>query len=136
MFLDSVSQIIYIQAKKDLKISLPSNKKLSDVKINIIKELKKMSNKDLINEKSELEMNILYIELHNIDNFISIRLAYYALVIAVIVLIKGIDFDQYMKQIILALILILASFRYTSDTQKDRIIYYKFKLSCIEEILG
>ncbi|MBU3142250.1 hypothetical protein [Clostridium sp. CF012] len=136
MFWYSVSQIIYRQAKKDLKISLSKNKKLSDIKINVVKELRKMSKNDLINEKYELEMAILHIELHSIDNFVSIRFPYYTLVLAIVVLIKGIDINQYMREILAGLTLMLISFRFTSDTQKDRIMYYKFKLSCIEKILG
>lgn len=136
MFWDSASQIIYRQAKKDLKVSISNNKKLSDVKISVIKELRKIPNKDLLNEKSELEIDILYIELHNIDNFISIRLAFYALVLAIIVLMKKIDINQHINQILWILIFILVSFRYASDTQKNRILYYKFKLNCIKDITG
>ena len=135
MFWDSVSQTIYRQANKELRVTLSNTKKLSDIKIGIIKELRKMSNRDLINEKSELEMAILYKELHNIDNFMSIRFTYYALVLAIIVLLKGIDINQIRNQILWVLILLLVSFRYTSDTQKEQILYYKFKLGCIDEIL-
>lgn len=136
MFWDDGSQIIYRQAKKDLKITLPRNKKLSDVKLSILKELRKKSNKELLNEESWVEVMILKDELHNIDNFVSVRFAFYALVLAVVVLVKDIKIENYLKEIITALILILISFRYFSDNQKDRLLYYKFKLNCIEEILN
>lgn len=136
MLYEDMNQTIYRQARKDLKISSLNCNNYFDIKSNVSKELRKVSNIKLINEKSELEIEIIYTELHNIDNFISIRFAFYALVLAIVVLIKGIDLNQYMKQIICGLIFILVSFRYVSDLQKDRILYYKFKLNCIQEILS
>ncbi|MBI6875619.1 hypothetical protein [Clostridium aciditolerans] len=136
MIWDDGSQIIYRQATKDLKITLPKNGKLSDIKLGIVKELRKKSNKELLDEKSELEVEILRTELYNIDTFMSIRFAFYAIVIALILVIKEININNYIGLIFSIMAFMLITFRCTSDNQKNRLLYYKFKLKCIEELLN
>lgn len=135
MFWEGINDTLVKYAKKDFEISIPKDSEFIVIKNNVIKELKKLSHKDLINLKSELQLIITSLQLHNIDAFMSIRFAFYTIVITIVVIIKGINLEHYIRYIVWGLIFVLISFRYTSDTQKDRMLYYKFKLDCINELL-
>lgn len=136
MFGKGINDILIKYLKKELNILVPKGSNFNEIRNVVIKEFKKYSRKELINKKYELNTVITGLELHNIDNFISIRFAFYALIVAIIVMIKGFDLQPYLNLILIILTAILISFRYTSDIQKDRMLYYKFKLDCINELLG
>lgn len=135
MFWRGVNGILISYAKKDLNILIHKESNFAKIRNIIVKELKKLSYKELINEKYEINSYITYLELYNIDNFVSIRFTFYALVVAIVVIIKGLDLQPYLNLIFGVLTIMLISFRCTSDIQKDRKLYYKFKLECIDELL-
>jgi hypothetical protein len=130
------SQIIYRLATRDLKIIVSKNSKLSEIKVAMLQELRKNSKKELIDHKCEIEVEILRTELHNIDTFAAIRFSFYAIIIAVILAIKVINIENYIGLMLFIMLIMLFNFRYNSDTQKNRILYLKFKLKCIEELLN
>jgi hypothetical protein len=136
MFWEGINDTLVRYVKKDFKISIPKHSKFADIKKHVIKELRKLSRKELIDKRSELNLDIANLELHNFDNFVSVRFAYYALVLAIVVMIKEINLENYIGYIFGVLTLMLVSFRHTSDVRKDRMLYYKFKLDCVTEILG
>lgn len=135
MFWSGVNGILINYVKKDLNVLIPKENNFAEIRNVVIKELRKSSYKELVNEKYELNSYITYLELYNIDNFVSIRFAFYALVVAIVVMIKGFNLEPYLNLVFGVLTAMLISFRCTSDKQKDRKLYYKFKLECINELL-
>ncbi len=123
------------------KITLMTYNNLEKV---MIKNLQKKNSQDLNESKIDAEMAIQHMELHNFDNFVAIRLGYYAITLGIIAIIFSSqdllkDFNINTKYVIWGLCIfmsvVIISHNLMSDYQKENLVYYRFKLKCIDKIL-
>lgn len=109
----------------------------------MLKYLHKMNGSELNETKIDAEMIIQHMELHNFDNFIAIRLAYYAITLGIIAIVFSStellnDINIEPKYIIGGICtfmsVVIISHNLMSASQKENLVYYRFKLRCIEKI--
>lgn len=139
---DSI-EIINKLAKEEFGDSFKKHNEYTMLKREIIRMLKKMKSRELEENKLETLLEIEHIKQNDFGNFISIRFAYWALMISVAVLIMGTTpiykyFNMSKKTfggtIIVLLTILLVTMSRTIHIQHDRLEYLNFKLICFEEI--
>lgn len=115
----------------------------------IVSKLKRLSSSELNEEKHVAEICLQHMQLYNFDNFMSIRLGYYAITFAIIAFIFGSQdlLNELLAQLHFsqkgaiglmcsAMAMVLIGHNLTSYKQKEDIIYYGFKLKCIEKVIN
>lgn len=137
------AQIIYKLAKKEFGDAIKSNNSYTSLKRDIIRALKRMKPNEQEENRLETLIGIEHIKQNDFGNFISVRLAYWGMMIAIAVMIIG-DVPIYTYfgmskrcfanvMAILLTILLVTTAR-TIQVQHDRLEYLNFKLICFEEL--
>ena len=134
---------------KNIKKDYPNEKITSDAYINLerilIKNLKKNNKSDLNEIRFDIDMRLQHVEVTDFDKFVGIRLSYYAVVLAIIAIILSsnelineltFDIKYLISGIIIFMIFMLISHNIMSNIQRERLIYYRFKLQCIDKIIA
>lgn len=138
-------KIILKQLKKEFKNKKINTDSYVGLQNSLIEIFKKERKPQLTELKMETEVNIQYLELYNFDIFVSIRYAFYALVLAIITIVISnpalqsqfkISQVNFVVGSIIFLIFILITHRTTSEKQKHELIYLKFKLQCLNAVLS
>lgn len=115
------------------------------LKRDILRVLRKMDSNDLEENKLHTMVGIQHLKENDFGNFISIRFAYWGMIIAIALMIIGdVPIYQYFNMskgnfgrlcIALLIILLIITSR-TIHIQHDQLEYLNFKLICFDEILG
>ncbi len=136
-------KIIVRQAKREFPNAKIQAGSYCELQSSLIRELKKSKEK-LKEKKLDIEQELLYIQLHDFGSFVGLRLGIYAYALAILAIIAS---NNYLQEVfnlprieylvdffIIFGCIILISLRRTEDLQKNRIIYLKFLLNCIERL--
>lgn len=136
-------QIIYNQAKSEYGTTIKEPKNFSMLKMDLIRVLKKKKTSEIEEIYLDTIVGIEHLEQNDFSNFISVRFAYWGMMITIAVIAVGdIPIYQYFnmsKRIfggicICALMFLLVSMSRTIHMQHDQMEYLKFKLICLNEI--
>lgn len=107
--------------------------------------LKKLKPIELEENRLETLVAIKHIEENDFSNFISIRFAYWAMLLTIAVMLTGdvpiyIYFNMSKKMfgntVMIILIFILVTMSRTMHAQHDELEYLNFKLICFDELIG
>lgn len=136
-------KIIYKLAKLEFGEAIKESNDFISLKRDIIRVLKKMKPDELEENRLNTLVEIEHINQNDFGNFISIRFAYWGMIIAIAVMVIG-DIPIYSffnmsrrsfgNMIIIALTLLLLTMARTIHIQHDRLEYLNFKLICFEEL--
>lgn len=138
-------KIIYTLARDEFDESIkPSNNYVS-LKHDIIKALRKMETEEREENKLDTFAQIEHLKQNDFSNFISVRLAYWGMMIAVAVIAIGdVPIYNYFNMskktfgniAMILLTVLLYTIGKTIRIQHDQLEYLNFKLLCFDEILG
>ena len=141
---NSPKSIIEKYAKREFKGERIENQSYSKLYDSICTILNKKPEK-LREHKYTIEQRLVYLELHNFENFVVVRLGLYAYILAVFALIfsreelvSKLEFfnsETVVTYFLMFGFLILITLSYVSNNQKDEVQYLKFKLDCIDELI-
>lgn len=133
---------------KNIKKDYPNEKVISDTYTNLerilMENLKKNSNINLKEMRYEIDMRLQHIEITDFDKFIGIRLGYYAVTLAIIAIILSsqelvtkfnLNTQNFIYLIIFFMIIVIVSHNIVTIKQREELIYCRFKLKCIDEII-
>lgn len=135
--------IIYTQAKSEYGVAIKEPNNYSTLKIDIIRVLKKKKPSEIEEIYLDTIIGIEHLEQNDFGNFLSVRFAYWGMLITVAVVAVGdIPIYQYFNMskktfggtCICVLLFLLVSMSRTIHTQHDQMEYLKFKLICLDEI--
>lgn len=137
------SEIIYRLARKEFGNSIRKNNNYSLLKYDIVQVLKKMKSDELEENRLDTLIGIEHLKQNDFGNFISVRFAYWALIISIAAMVIGETpiyhyfnmSKQHFAYLIIALltILLIVTAR-TIHIQNDELEYLNFKLICFEEV--
>lgn len=136
-------QIIYNQAKTEFGASIRVPNSYIMIKKDILSALKKMKSTDFEENYLNTVVAIEHLQQNDFGNFISVRFAYWGLLIAVSVIVVGetpiyqyfsISKKSFGNILICILLVILITMARTIHIQHDQLEYLKFKLICFDEI--
>lgn len=137
------SKIINKLAKEEFGNAIRENNSYSSVKHDIIRAMKRMSPNEREENRLETLVRIEHLKENDFGNFISVRFAYWGLMVTIAVMIIG-DVPVYtyfnMSKrcfgtiIILLLTILLITMARTINMQHDQLEYLNFKLICFEEL--
>lgn len=137
------SKIIYRLAKEEFGNSIKENNSYGSLKIDIIRALKRMKPNEQEENRLDTLVGIEHLKQNDFGNFISVRFAYWGLIIAIAVMIIG-DVPVYtyfnMSRrcfgtiIIILLTILLVTMARIIHKQHDQLEYLNFKLICFEEL--
>lgn len=137
------SKIIYKLAKKEFGNSIKKSNSYGSIKRDIIRALNRMKPDDLEENRLETLVGIEHLRQNDFGNFISVRFAYWGLMIAIVVMIIGdVPIYQYFNMskrcfgnmIAILLTILLVTMAATIHSQHDQLEYLNFKLICFEEL--
>lgn len=138
-------KIITKYAKKDFVNQKVSANNYTDLQNSIILILKKKKEYELKELLLETEMYIQHHEVYNFDVFMGTRLALYSLILAVTTILftstelqkrLNISIEQFLSFGFMFLFFVLITYRYTENKQKEVLVYYKFRLRCLNNIMS
>lgn len=110
----------------------------------LIKNLNKLSVSDLQEKRFQTDMELQSLEINDFDKFVGIRLGYYALVLALFAIIlsnqdllsqMSYGAEDIVYGITFFMLTLIVSHNLTSRSQRERLIYYRFKLNCIDKVM-
>ncbi len=137
------SKIIYRLAKEEFGNSIKENNSYSSLKRDIICALKRMKPNEQEENRLDTLVGIEHLKQNDFGNFISVRFAYWGLILAIAVMIIG-DVPVYtyfnMSRrcfgtiVIMLLTILLITMARTIHMQHDQLEYLNFKLICFEEL--
>lgn len=116
-----------------------------ELKRKVVKTLRKLDSNDFEENRLDTLVAIKHIEENDFGNFISIRFAYWGIILAIAVMVIGdVPIYEYFnmsrsvfgKVSIAALLILLVLTSRTMHYQHDQLEYLNFKLICFDEILG
>ncbi|MFQ9956413.1 MAG: hypothetical protein ACLRVZ_04860 [Turicibacter sp.] len=137
--------IIYKNSRKEFPHLVSKNYTLYQFRNVLTAYYKEKKLQELEEIKFYLNHDFQQLELHNFDNFFSIRLGYYAIVLSVFAIILSssdltIAYNINPKIFIYISILLLGFFiliyNLMSNYQKDRLVYLRFKKECLETAIN
>ncbi|MGJ0847424.1 hypothetical protein ACR77J_12105 [Tissierella praeacuta] len=145
MIILNPKEIIIKKIKKDYP-----NEKIKDYTYNnleriLIRNLKKNNKSELNEIRFDTDIRLQHIDITDFEKFISIRLSYYAVTLAILAIIlssqellNGLSFDikDFVYVIIIFMIIVIVSHNIIANKQKQELIYYRFKLKCIDKIIA
>ena len=132
--------IIHKNLKKEFPNLACKNDSLYQLRNTLVSYYKEKSLKELDEIKFYLNYDFQHLELYNFDNFFTSRLGYYAIVISVFSIIinpsellslYNIHSEKFFSILIISLIILLFSYNITSNYQKNKLIYFRFKEECL-----
>ena len=115
------TKIIYRLAQKEFGNAIKASSSFLSIKKDITKVLKKLKSDELEEHRLDVLVGMEHLVQNDFGNFISVRFAYWGLILAILVM-------------ILLLILLITMAR-TIHMQHDQMEYLNFKLICINELL-
>lgn len=136
-------EIIKRYARSEFKDKSIIGESYLDLEKTIISFLGKKK-KSLLETKHQTEQRIQYIQLHNFENFIAIRLGLYAYILTLIAIVFSndilmenfnIDPQKLMMGLLIFGLVITTTLGSVSNRQKEETIYLKFKLACVNKKL-
>lgn len=139
------SRVITKLARKEFGDNITECHSYVDLKNQIVKVLRKMSAKEFEENEIDTLVGIKHLEENDFGNFISVRLAYWGLIIAIAVMAIGdVPIYEYFNLskkafgIIICIILtiLLVTMARIIHYQHDQLEYLNFKLICFDEVLG
>lgn len=137
------SQILYKLAKDEFGDAIKSNNSYTSLKRDIIRALKRMKRNEQEENRLDTLVGIEHLKQNDFGNFISVRLAYWGMMIAIAVMIIGeVPIYTYFNMskrcfadiIAILLTVLLVTMARTINTQHDQLEYLNFKLICFEEL--
>lgn len=139
------SKIIYKFAKEEFGNIIKESNSYNSIKHDIIRALKRMKPNEQEENRLDTLVEIEHLKQNDFGNFISVRFAYWGMIIAIVVMIIGdVPIYQYFNMsrrcfgsvIIILLTVLLLTMSRTIHMQHDRLEYLNFKLICFEELNG
>lgn len=139
------SKIIYKLAKEEFGDAIKDNNSYGSMKHDIIRALKRMKPNEREENRLETLVGIEHLKQNDFSNFISVRFAYWGMMIAISVMIIGdVPIYEYFSMskrcfgnmMAILLMLLLVTMARTIHMQHDQLEYLNFKLICFDEILG
>jgi len=136
--------IITKKIKEDYPSEKVSNFTYNNLEKILIRNLKEKKHLELKELRMDIDMRLQHIELTDFDKFISIRLGYYAVVLAVFAIIISsqelfelffIDINVLIYSVILFITFLMITHNIVTKKQRENLIYYRFKLKCIDKYL-
>jgi len=136
-------EIIYNLANKEFGKEIRKTNKLSTIKYDLIKVFKKMSSNEYEENKLETITELEHIKQNDFSNFISIRFAYWAMLISLAVIIAGdtpiyeyfnVSKSTFGYVVTILVTILLVTMSTTIHIQHDRNEYLNFKMMCFEEV--
>lgn len=136
-------KIIYKLAKKEFGDTIKESNSYSSIKRDIIRALKRMKPTERAENRLETVVEIEHLKQNDFGNFISVRFAYWGLMIAIAVMIIGdVPIYTYFNiskrcfgiVIIILLTVLLITMARTIHMQHDQLEYLSFKLICFDEL--
>ena len=131
------SKIIYRLAKEEFGDAINDNNSYVSIKRDIVIKFKKMKPDELEENRLETLVEIEYLKQNDFSNFISVRFAYWGMMIAIAVMAIGdipiyTYFDMskrcFAYLVTAVLIVLLVTMARTIHEQHDRLEYLNFKL--------
>lgn len=141
----SSQKIITKLARKEFGEAIGTVNSYVELKRAVIKVLKKLKPIELEENRLETLVAIKHIEENDFSKFISIRFAYWAMLLTIAVMLTGdvpiyIYFNMSKKMfgntVMIILIFILVTMSRTMHAQHDELEYLNFKLICFDELIG
>lgn len=138
------SEAIIKFAKKEFGEQIKNCNSYVELKKEIINALRKLSATELEENRLDTLVGMEHLKQNDFGNFISVRLAYWGMMIAIAVMIIGdVPIYQYFNMskrcfgslIIVLLTVLLITMSRTIHMQHDQLEYLNFKLLCFEELL-
>lgn len=136
-------KIIYNLAKKEFGDSIKTPNSFSSIKKDITNALRKMNPKEREENKLDTLVGIEHIKQNDFGNFMTLRFAYWGMLIAIAVAIMGnIQIYEYFNMskrlfgniVMYILCIILITMSRTIHIQHDQLEYLNFKLLCFNDI--
>lgn len=145
MIIFNPQKIIVKKIKKDYPNEKITSYTYTNLERILIKNLKKNNKSELNEIRFDTDMRLQHIDITDFDKFIGIRISYYAVVLAIFAiilssqeLINELSFDvkHLIYGIIVFMIFVLISHNIITNKQRENLIYYRFKLKCIDKIIA
>lgn len=137
------SKIIYRLAKEEFGDSIKMSDSYGSIKHDIIRALKRMKPNEREENRLQTLVDIEHLKQNDFGNFISVRFAYWGLMVAIVVMIIG-DVPIYShfnmskrcfgNMVAIILTVLLVTMARTIHEQHDQLEYLNFKLICFDEI--
>lgn len=130
-------------AKKEFGYDISECKTYLQLKNCICNTMKKMTKNELEENRLDTLVGIKHLEENDFGNFVSVRLAYWGMLIAIAVAIIGevpiyayfnMTRRTFVEVVCFFLILLLITMSRTIHYQHDQLEYLNFKLLCFEEL--
>lgn len=138
-------EVITNLARKEFRDKIKNYSTYFELKNDVLKELRKLEYKEFEENRLDTLIGIEHLKQNDFGNFVSVRFAYWGLMITVMLTIIGGDsiyayFNMskwgFAKAVMIVLTILLVSIARTIHMQHDKLEYFNFKLICFEEILG
>ena len=134
-------KIIVKQARREFPNAKIQTESYCLLQSSLVHTLKK-SKINLKERKLDIEQEIQYLQLHDFGNFVGLRLGIYAYALAILAIVASnsylqealgiLHIEYFLWGFIVFGCIIIITLRQTEDSQKDRVIYLRFLLSCID----
>ena len=141
----SSSQVIMKLAKEEFGNQIKDCTSYVELKREIISALRKLPAKELEENRLDTLVGIKHLEQNDFGNFISVRFAYWGMIIAIAALLVGdkaiYEYFNMTKVmfgscVIVVVIILLIMMSRTIHIQHDQLEYLNFKLICFDELQG
>ena len=141
----SSSKVIMKLAKDEFGKQIKDCTSYVELKREIISALRKLPAKELEENRLDTLVGIKHLEENDFGNFVSVRLAYWGMIIAIATLLVGdraiYEYFNMTKVVfgrcvMIALTILLITMSRTIHKQHDQLEYLNFKLICFDELQG
>lgn len=138
------NKIIVKNLKTEFQIKKINSFSFTNLEKLMTKNLRNLSENEFNDSIIEAEMIIQLMELQNFDNFVALRLGYYAITISIFSLIFSstelinelqIDLKYIITGMCAFMSFVIITHKLTSNKQKESLVYYRFKLRCMNKII-
>lgn len=137
------SKIIYRLAKEEFGDSIKKSDSYGSIKHDIIRALKRMKPNEREENRLQTLVDIEHLKQNDFGNFISVRFAYWGLMVAIVVMIiRDVPIYSYFNMskrgfgnmVAILLTVLLVTMARTIHIQHDQLEYLNFKLICFDEL--
>ena len=138
------TKIIYRLAQKEFGNAIKASSSFLSIKKDITNVLKQLKSDELEEHRLDVLVGMEHLVQNDFGNFISVRFAYWGLILAILVIIIGdvpiYDYFNMSKLcfgnvVMILLLILLITMARTIHMQHDQMEYLNFKLICINELL-